>query len=116
MKLFDKIKALSGNGSADGAAKSKNYLTAKEIRAIAKENSKVMFRLEKYKYRKAEESEFTTRMKDDANILEIEDLNTYFFTDQGVVKAVNGVSFNIPKNKTVGMFIWPTKTENGNGG
>ena len=102
MKLVDKIKELTGKRD-NGTEKSKNYLTGKEIRAIAKENSKIMFRLEKYKYRKAEESEFTTKMKDDANILEIEDLNTYFFTDQGVVKAVNGVSFNIPKNKTVGI-------------
>ena len=102
MKLVDKIKELTGKQTG-GAEKSKNYLTGKEIRAIAKENSKIMFRLEKYKYRKAEESEFTAKMKDDANILEIEDLNTYFFTDQGVVKAVNGVSFNIPKNKTVGI-------------
>ena len=102
MKLVDKIKELTGK-QENGTEKSKNYLTGKEIRAIAKENSKIMFRLEKYKYRKAEESEFTTKMKDDANILEIDDLNTYFFTDQGVVKAVNGVSFNIPKNKTVGI-------------
>ena len=101
MKLVDKIKALTGK--QDETVKSKNYLTGKEIRAIAKENSKIMFRLEKYKYRKAEESEFTTKMKNDANILEIEDLNTYFFTDQGIVKAVNGVSFNIPKNTTVGI-------------
>ncbi len=83
--------------------KSTSYLTGKEIRAIAKENSKVMNKLEKYKNRKADESEFLTVMKDPANILEIEDLNTYFFTDQGVVKAVNGVSFNIPKNSVVGV-------------
>ncbi len=85
------------------ASKSNNYLSNKEIRAIAKENSKIMRALEKYKYRKAPESEFVTEMKDPANILEIEDLNTYFFTDQGIVKAVNGVSFNIPKNATVGV-------------
>jgi peptide/nickel transport system ATP-binding protein len=42
-------------------------------------------------------------MKDNSNILEIEDLHTYFFTDQGIVKAVNGVSLNIPKNATVGI-------------
>ena len=81
----------------------KHYLTSKEIKAIAKENAKVMKALEKKKYRKADESEFVTTMKDDKNILEIEDLHTYFFTDQGVVKAVNGVSFNIPKNSTVGI-------------
>ncbi len=85
------------------AKKSSSYLTGREIRAIAKENSKVMYKLEKYKNRKADESEFLSEMKDPANILEIEDLNTYFFTDQGVVKAVNGVSFDIPKNATVGV-------------
>ncbi len=83
--------------------KSTSYLTGREIRAIAKENAKVMNKLEKYKYRKADESEYVTEMKDPSNILEIEDLHTYFFTDQGVVKAVNGVSFNIPKNATVGI-------------
>ncbi len=84
-------------------AKNKNYLSGKEIRAIAKENAKVMKRLEAEKYRKCEESEYLTQMKDPENILEIEDLHTYFFTEQGVVKAVNGVSFNIPKNATVGV-------------
>ncbi len=80
-----------------------NYLSGKEIRAIAKENAKVMKRLEAEKYRKADESEYTTQMKNDENILEIDQLHTYFFTEQGVVKAVNGVSFDIPKNATVGV-------------
>ncbi|MBQ3184135.1 MAG: ABC transporter ATP-binding protein [Clostridia bacterium] len=80
-----------------------NYLSGKEIRAIAKENKKVMKRLEAYKYRKCDESEYLTEMKNAENILEIDDLHTYFFTDQGVVKAVNGVSFDIPKNATVGV-------------
>ena len=35
--------------------------------------------------------------------MEIDNLHTYFFTDIGVVKAVNGVSFSIPKGKTVGV-------------
>ncbi|MBQ4640996.1 MAG: ABC transporter ATP-binding protein [Oscillospiraceae bacterium] len=81
----------------------KSYLTGKEIRAIAKENAKIIKRLEDYKNRKAEESEFLTQMHDDANILEIDDLHTYFFTEQGVVKAVNGVSYSVPKNAVVGV-------------
>lgn len=81
----------------------KHYLTGKEIRKIAKENKKAMMALEKEKWKKKPESEFTTEMKDENNILEIDNLNTYFFTDQGVVKAVNGVSFNIPLHKTVGI-------------
>ena len=83
--------------------KNPHYLSGKEIRAIAKENRKITSALEKRKHRRADESEFVTEMKDPANILEIEDLHTYFFTDQGVVKAVNGVSFNVPKNATVGV-------------
>ena len=88
---------------AENKTSNKHYLTGKEIRRIAKENSKVMMALEKKKYRKAEESEYVTEMKNPENILEIEDLHTYFFTDQGVVKAVNGVSFEIPQNATVGV-------------
>lgn len=83
--------------------KNSHYLTGKEIRAIAKANAKEMKALEKKKYRKVPESAYLTKMKNDNNILEIEDLHTYFFTDQGVVKAVNGVSFDIPQNATVGV-------------
>ena len=80
-----------------------NYLSGKEIRAIAKENAKVMKELEAYKNRKCDETEYLTEMKGEENILEIDSLHSYFFTEQGVVKAVNGVSFDIPKNKTVGI-------------
>ena len=85
------------------AKKSSHYLTGREIRQISKENRKITKALEQRKHRKAPESEFVTEMKDNSNILEIEDLHTYFYTDQGVVKAVNGVSFNVPKNATVGI-------------
>ena len=97
------IALVKGEKAEGGKKNSGHYLTGREIREIAAANKKVMLRLEKAKHRKAPESEFVTEMKDDKNILEIEDLHTYFFTDQGVVKAVNGVSFNIPKNATVGV-------------
>ena len=83
--------------------KDSHYLSGKDIRAISRENRKITSALEKYKHRRADESEFVTQMKDKNNILEIENLHTYFYTDQGVVKAVNGVSFNVPKNATVGI-------------
>ncbi len=83
--------------------KKSSYLSGREIRAIAKQNKKIMMSLEAKKHRRAKEEEFLCEMKDPNNILEIDDLHTYFFTDQGVVKAVGGVSFNIPKNKTVGI-------------
>ena len=85
------------------AKEKRNYLTGKEIKAIAKANAKEMKRLEAYKNRKCEESEFLTQMKDPENILEIDDLHTFFFTEQGVVKAVNGVSYNVPKHSVVGV-------------
>ena len=86
-----------------GKNEKRNYLTGREIRAIAKANNKEIKRLEAYKHRKADESEFTTQMKDPNNILEIEDLHTYFYTEQGVVKAVGGVSYNVPKHSVVGV-------------
>ncbi len=82
---------------------SQGYLSGKEIRAIAKANARETKRLEAYKNRKAKEEEFLSQMRDDSNILEIEELHTYFFTEQGVVKAVNGVSYDVPKNKVVGV-------------
>ena len=85
------------------AKENKHYLSGREIKAIAKANAKEMKRLEAFKNRKAQEWEFLSEMHDQENILEIDDLHTYFFTEQGVVKAVNGVSFEVPKNKTVGI-------------
>jgi len=84
-------------------SKQKNYLSGREIKAIARANAKEMKRLEAYKNRKAPESEFLSTMADDKNILEIEDLHTFFYTEQGVVKAVNGVSYSVPKNYVVGV-------------
>ncbi|MGN0804452.1 MAG: ABC transporter ATP-binding protein [Candidatus Coproplasma sp.] len=42
-------------------------------------------------------------MKDNNNIVEFDDLHTYFFSDAGTVKAVNGVTFSIPAGSTVGV-------------
>ena len=37
----------------------------------------------------------------EAPLLEVENLTTYFFTEEGVVKAVDGVTFSVPRGKTV---------------
>lgn len=37
------------------------------------------------------------------NILEVKDLHTYFDTDNGIIKAVNGVSFSVEPKKTLGI-------------
>ena len=87
----------------DGKQKKSHYLTQKESREIAKANKQAIRELEKQKLRKADESEYAAQMKDENNIVEFEDLHTYFFTDAGVSRAVNGVSFNIPESSVVGI-------------
>ena len=84
--------------------KESGYLSSKESRRIAKENRKITDQFEKkYKRKNVPESEYLTEMKDPANVLEIEDLHTFFFTDVGISKAVDGVSFEVPRGKTVGV-------------
>ena len=80
------------------------YLSAKESRRISKENRKITNALEKKRKRKTvPESEYLTEMHDPNNAVEFDNLHTYFFTDTGVVKSVDGVTFSVPIGKTVGV-------------
>lgn len=83
--------------------KKSNYLSSSESKKILKYNLKQMKYYEKEKRRKKDPSEFLTHMKDDNNLIEIDGLETCFFTDNGTVKSVNNVSFEIPKNTIVGV-------------
>ncbi len=74
------------------------------LKEIKKFNAKKYKEFNKRSKRKhVPESEYITEMKDSKNILEFDDLKTYFYTDTGTVKAVDGVSFEIEKGKTIGV-------------
>lgn len=88
---------------AENIEKKSHYISAKESRRISKENSAKIKYYEKLKKRKVDEKEYTTEMQNPKNLVEFDDLRTYFFTDTGVVKAVNGVTFSIPEGSTVGV-------------
>ena len=80
------------------------YLSAKESRRISKENRRITNELEKKRKRKnVPETEYLTQMHDPSNAVEFDNLHTYFFTDTGVVKSVDGVTFSVPIGKTVGV-------------
>ena len=84
--------------------KEAGYLSGKEIRAISKANRKITGEMEKkWKRKNVPEEEYLTTMRDPANAVEFDDLHTYFFTDAGTVKSVDGVSFDVPIGKTVGV-------------
>ena len=84
--------------------KAEGYLSGKEARRISKENRRITNALEKKRKRKnVPESEYLTQMHDPNNAVEFDNLHTYFFTDAGTVKSVDGVSFDVPIGKTVGV-------------
>lgn len=84
--------------------KAEGYLSGREARRIAKENRRITNAFEKQRKRKnVPESEYLTQMANPNNAVEFDNLHTYFYTDAGVVKSVDGVSFEVPIGKTVGV-------------
>ena len=99
-KFFDKIRKWYNRVTHKDDP---HYISAKESREIARKNLRITREFEQRKKRNIPESEYITQMKNPDNIVEFDDLHTYFFTDAGVVKSVNGVSFDIPKGSIVGV-------------
>ena len=84
--------------------KPEGYLSGREARRISRENRRITDKMEKQRKRKnVPESEYLTTMHDPNNAVEIDNLHTYFFTDAGTVKSVDGVSFEVPQGATVGV-------------
>ena len=80
------------------------YISGKESRQITRFNRRLTRRLEKERANKAADpSKYMTTMRDDNNIVEFDNVCSYFFSDVGTVKAVDGVSFDVPRRATVGI-------------
>ena len=84
--------------------KNASYISAKESRKITRFNRRVTKKLEQEREAAGKDpSLYTTVMKDPNNVVEFDNVCTYFFADNGVVKAVDGVNFAVPKCSTVGV-------------
>ncbi len=84
--------------------KKNSYISSKESSKISRFNRKVTKKLEKERNKKkVDPSTYMTKMKNKDNVVEFDNVCSYFFTDIGTVKAVDGVSFDIPKCSTVGI-------------
>ena len=84
--------------------KNASYISAKESRKITRFNRRVTKKLEREREAAGKDpSLYTTVMKDPNNVVEFDNVCTYFFADNGVVKAVDGVNFAVPKCSTVGV-------------
>ena len=79
------------------------YISNKEIKAIIKNNNKTIKELNKKNKSFTEKDYKNISLNESKNVVEFDNLHTYFFTDNGVVKAVNGVSFEVPENSIVGI-------------
>ena len=84
--------------------KNTSYISGKESRQITRFNRRLTRRLEKERANKAADpSKYMTTMRDENNIVEFDNVCSYFFSDVGTVKAVVGVSFDVPRRATVGI-------------
>ena len=51
----------------------------------------------------ASDTELKDTGKENDILLSIKDLRTYFYTEEGTVKAVDGVSFDIKRDEILGL-------------
>ena len=84
--------------------KKASYISGRESRKITRFNRRVTRKLEKDRADAGKDpSLYTTRMANLDNVVEFDNVCTYFFTDVGVVKAVDGITYEVPRGKTVGV-------------
>ena len=74
--------------------KKSSYISSRESAKISRFNRKVTKKLEKERNKKkVDASTYMTRMKNKDYVVEFDNVCSYFFTDIGTVKAVDGISF-----------------------
>jgi len=77
-------------------------ITLKKIfkpKALERSNLKLQKAIEVYEKKQVEE----IKLVGNHVILDVQDLTTYFYTEEGIVKAVEGVSFQINQGETLGL-------------
>jgi peptide/nickel transport system ATP-binding protein len=86
-------------------AKAKDhYISGGESAQISRFNRKIVRKLERKRAANAsDQSGYTVKMHDDNNVVEVDNACAYFFTDIGTIRAVDGVSFAVPKRTVVGI-------------
>lgn len=81
-----------------------SYISGKESRRITRFNRKITKKLEAERTNANKDPRlYTTKMRDKNNVVEFDNVCTFFFSEVGTVKAVDGISFCVPKNSTVGV-------------
>ena len=99
-----KKTSVPGEKTAEKPKKKTSYISAKESRRITKFNRKITKKLEHDREEAGKDpAYYTTKMRDPNNVVEFDNMCTYFFSDVGTVKAVDGISFDVPKCSTVGV-------------
>lgn len=102
--MTEKEKKSSVTETTEKKKKNSSYISGKESRKISRFNRRLTSKLEKERANANKDPAlYTTKMRDPNNVVEFDNMCTYFFTDIGTVKAVDGISFDIPKCSTVGV-------------
>ena len=71
--------------------KESSYISARKTAQISRFNRRLTRKLEKSRANANKDPKlYTTVMKDENNVVEFDNVCTYFFTDIGTVKAVDG--------------------------
>ena len=84
--------------------KETSYISARDSQKITRFNRKLTKKLEKARADANKDPNlYTTKMRDENNVVEFDNVCSYFFTDIGTVRAVDGISFDVPKCTTVGI-------------